>query len=511
MRYIRLTAVLLLAACGDGGTTATSPPTPATPVATSITLSATTLSLASLGETSQLTATVKDQNGATMSGATVTWATSDAAVTTVSSTGLVTSVADGTATITATSGSASATASVTVAQVAATLSLSDSTLTFASLADTIQLTATVTDASGETISGATVTWATSDAAVATVSSTGLVTSIANGTATITATSGSLTATASVTVQLDVTGQYYVAVGGVPRYRLSLNQTESSVTFSLEREGTSLTGTGTVDGRSVSLTTEGDAPVSLTLSLEFSAELTSFTGTWDYTTTGQSSNGTVTGSTSPWTTYDVTTKGLPLLIEANYIDLEPIDWVSLFRSSSGHDFIDDFEVCRSMKHYFNPISTVEWSEIEVYSPINGTIVGWSNESDKGTALTIESSAFPGVAVTAFHVSLTSPPAIGDTVAAGDLLGTHYGSESNSDIAVGIVTPDGYMLVSYFDVMTDDVFRDYEARGASSRSDFVITAAERDADPLTCEGEEFSSSGTLPQWFDLNVSSSSSRPQ
>jgi len=385
--------------------------------------------------------------------------------------------------------------------VATSIELSASELTFASVAATTQLTATVKNQNGATMPSATVTWTTSDAAVATVSSTGLVTSVANGTATITATSGSLTATASVTVQLDVTGQYYVAVGGVSRYRLSLNQTESSVTFSLEREGTSLTGTGTIDGRSVSLTTEENASVSFTLSLEFSAELTSLTGTWDHTTTEQSSNGTVTGSTSPWTTYDVTTKGLPLLIEANYIDLESIDWVSLFRSSSGHDFIDDFEVCRSMKHYFNPIATVEWSEIEVYSPINGTIVGWTNDGDKGTAITIESSAFPGVAVTAFHVSLTSPPAIGDTVAAGDRLGTHYGSESNSDIAVGIVKPDGYMLVSYFDVMTDDVFRDYEARGASSRSDFVITAAERDADPLTCEGEEFSSSGTLPQWFDL----------
>ena len=51
-----------------------------------------------------------------MASATVTWTTSDAAVATVSSTGLVTSVAVGTATITATSGSASATASVTVAQ-----------------------------------------------------------------------------------------------------------------------------------------------------------------------------------------------------------------------------------------------------------------------------------------------------------------------------------------------------------------------------------------------------------
>ena len=49
-----------------------------------------------------------------MSGVSVSWATSAASVATVSSTGLATSVADGTATITATSGSATATASVTV-------------------------------------------------------------------------------------------------------------------------------------------------------------------------------------------------------------------------------------------------------------------------------------------------------------------------------------------------------------------------------------------------------------
>jgi hypothetical protein len=58
---------------------------------------------------------VKDANDSTMSGATVSWSTSAASVATVSSTGLVTSVADGTATITATSGSASGTAAVTVA------------------------------------------------------------------------------------------------------------------------------------------------------------------------------------------------------------------------------------------------------------------------------------------------------------------------------------------------------------------------------------------------------------
>jgi hypothetical protein len=324
---------------------------------------------------------------------------------------------------------------------------------------------------------------------------------------ISATSGGKSGTSNFEVTpapIDVTGQYYMDVGGVPRYLLSLSQTASSVTFSIEQRGMTLTGVGTVDGRSVSLRTEEDPP-NLRFSLDFAAGSTSFTGTYDYTSTEQSANGTISGSSSPWTTYDVSTSGLPILIEADYINLESIEWVSLFRSSSGHDFSDDFEVCRSMKHYFNPISTVDWSAIQVYSPMNGTIAGWSNEGDKGTTITFESSVFPGVVITVFHVSLTSPPAIGDTVAAGDLLGTHYGSESNSDIAVGIVTPDGYTLVSYFNVMTDDVFQDYEARGASSRSDFIITATERDADPLTCDGEEFSSSGTLSQWFELNLAS------
>ncbi len=199
MRYIRLTAMLLLAACGDGGTTPTSPPTPPTPVATSITLSATSLSFSSLGATQQLTATVKDQNGATMSGASVTWATSSASAATVSSTGLVTAVADGTTTITATSGSASGTAAVTVAQAAASIVLSDTVLSFASLGDSIQLTAVVKDLKSEEITGASVTWATSSTSVATVSS-GLVTSVADGTATITVTSGSASASASVSVQ-----------------------------------------------------------------------------------------------------------------------------------------------------------------------------------------------------------------------------------------------------------------------------------------------------------------------
>ena len=167
--------------------------------ASTVTLSPSTKSLASINDTVTLAATVKDAGGTTMSGATVTWTTSSSSIATVSSAGLVTAVANGTATITATSGSASGTASVTVTQSASTVTLSSDSLTFTSVGDTATLAATVKDAGGTTMSGATVTWTTSSSSIATVSSAGLVTAVANGTATITATSGSASGTASVTV------------------------------------------------------------------------------------------------------------------------------------------------------------------------------------------------------------------------------------------------------------------------------------------------------------------------
>ena len=94
---------------------------------------------------------------------------------------------------------------------AASFTLSPTSVSFASLADTATLTATVKDAVGTVMSGVvTVTWSSSAASVATVSSAGLVTSVADGTATLTATSGSLSATASVTV----VQAFYLAANGV---------------------------------------------------------------------------------------------------------------------------------------------------------------------------------------------------------------------------------------------------------------------------------------------------------
>ena len=200
-------SMLLLAGCG--GETTTSPSSgpgssTTTPVATTIELSESTLTFSSLGASTQLTATVKDQSNASMAGASVSWATSSGAVVTVSSSGLVTSVGNGTATVTATSGSADGTTAVTVAQAAADIVLSDTLLSFSAPYDTIRITATVTDDSSDEISSPTLTWTTSHPTIATVSSGGLVTGVGAGTTDITATSGSITANA-VAVVTDLCG------------------------------------------------------------------------------------------------------------------------------------------------------------------------------------------------------------------------------------------------------------------------------------------------------------------
>src|SRR2546426_265740 len=65
--------------------------------------------------------------------------------------------------------------------------------------ETVQLTATTKDANGNVLAGRVVTWASSNTAVATVSPTGLVTGVAEGQSTITATSEGQSGTAALTV------------------------------------------------------------------------------------------------------------------------------------------------------------------------------------------------------------------------------------------------------------------------------------------------------------------------
>ena len=167
---------------------------------TAISLNTNSISLQSIGATSQLTATT------TPAGGNVTWSSSNTSVATVSSTGLVTSVAYGSATITATAGSVSATCSVVVAQATCT-GITATYTQSGTVYDTDTLDSLKTDlvVTASWSNGTTSTLADTDY---TLSGT-----LAEGTSTITVTYGGKTATFTVTVDVDssLTTSAYITV------------------------------------------------------------------------------------------------------------------------------------------------------------------------------------------------------------------------------------------------------------------------------------------------------------
>ena len=188
-----LSATLWVYACGDG----TTEPRPYFPEPTTVTVSPSTAELTALGATVQLSAEVRDQKGAVMDRATVTWASSAAAAT-VGASGLVTAAANGSATITATAGDASGSAAVTVAQEVSAVAVAPDTTTVV-LGDTLRLAATATDANGQRVAGVDFEWASADTAVAVVDASGLVTGVGAGEVQVTATAAGLTGRAELAV------------------------------------------------------------------------------------------------------------------------------------------------------------------------------------------------------------------------------------------------------------------------------------------------------------------------
>src|SRR6266571_2724918 len=147
----------------------------------------------------QLTATPKDANGNPLTGRTVTWASSNTSVGTVNASGLVTGVVAGSTTITATSEGQSGTSVVTVTLVpVASVTVSPAPASVQA-GQTVQLTATPKDANGNTLTGRTITWASSPSSIAGVNGSGLVAGVAVGSATITATSEGKNGASTITV------------------------------------------------------------------------------------------------------------------------------------------------------------------------------------------------------------------------------------------------------------------------------------------------------------------------
>jgi hypothetical protein len=200
---------------------------------------------------------------------------------------------------------------------------------------------------------------------------------------------------------------------------------------------------------------------------------------------------------------------PKFIQHDFIDLSRIYSISQFRSDVGHDYSDSFEHCASLKHYYQTQITAASSlysqqhnglapkpdgktDISIYAPVDGTIVAVDQEQEPiGEQLHIIPTSEPNYEIILFHVYPLSGIGKGSKITAGQKIAV-ISDEQSTDIAVQYqlsspIVGQKTRLVSYFDVMPDSIFKAYQERGVTSRSELILSLAYRDAHPLQCSSQ------------------------
>lgn len=198
--------VVMVNSCGGGGgglvnNPPSPPPPPPAPTVNTVVVTPPTGTI-EVGQSLALAASARDASGNVLARS-FAWTSSNPGLATVSGAGEVTGVAPGgPIVISATTDGRTGTAAITVVPVrVATVGV---TLASPSIPAglTTQATAVVRDARGTALTGRTITWTTSNPAVATISASGLVTAVAAGTATISAAADGITGSAPLTVTAD---------------------------------------------------------------------------------------------------------------------------------------------------------------------------------------------------------------------------------------------------------------------------------------------------------------------
>lgn len=202
-------------------------------------------------QTVQLTAVITPETATDKS---VSWSSSNSEIASVDENGLVTAKQVGTATISAKSGSKEATISITVIPTLAEAITLNRTTAALKVSGTIQLTASFTP---ETTTDKSVTWISSNEAIATVNSEGMVTALALGECEITATTAdgsnksatchiTVGATQAESISIEPKGLFTMRIGETIQFSATVlpqDATDKSVSWMSQTGGVSIDANG----------------------------------------------------------------------------------------------------------------------------------------------------------------------------------------------------------------------------------------------------------------------------
>lgn len=218
-------------AASSGGQSAVVPVT-VVPIAVASVAIAPSSATITVGGSVVLQGIAYDAGGSTLAGRSVVWATSAPQVATVDQNGKVSGVTAGKANITGTIEGKTATATVTVTIVPVSAVTISPTSAALDAGQSTSLTATATDANGNALTGRTITWASASSSIATVTAAGVVTGVAAGTTTISATAEGKTGSAQVVVTGATPPPASVARVTVAPATLTLTKSQSTQTLTV---------------------------------------------------------------------------------------------------------------------------------------------------------------------------------------------------------------------------------------------------------------------------------------
>ena len=201
---------------------------------------------------------------------------------------------------------------------------------------------------------------------------------------------------------------------------------------------------------------------------------------------------------------------PRIAVNNFIDLDPFIGITKLRAAYGHDFSigdeeydPEYKSCRSMKHYLDAYTYAERSSgnfgsyntsgnVKYYAPADGELIDiMTNEFSPGEIeyqFTIMSDEYPNLLFTFMHVDLLEELRNGASVKAGQHIGYVIRPHGQGEIVTWVSLGAGNIKnISFFDVMSDEVFSEYQSRGVLDREQMTITREYRDSNPKPCHSD------------------------
>jgi len=198
---------------------------------------------------------------------------------------------------------------------------------------------------------------------------------------------------------------------------------------------------------------------------------------------------------------------PRIAVNNFIDLDPFIGITKLRAAYGHDYSigdeehdPEFKSCRSMKHYLDAYTYTQRSSgnfgtyntsrnVKYYAPADGELRDIiTNEFSPGEIeyqFTIISNEYPNLLFTFMHVDLLEELRNGASVKAGQHIGYVIRPHGQGEIVTWVSLGGGNIKnISFFDVMSDEVFSEYQSRGILEREQMTITREYRDSNPKPC---------------------------